>query len=94
MTIDHILVDRRAKIGEVSVYDLEGSDHRPVLVDVGLVPDTGAAVADRDADRDEALLRWATSDRRLIQRMLSLTPEERLRGLARAAAFFAAARRA
>lgn len=50
--------------------------------------------ADRDPERDEALLRWATSDRRLIQRMLSLTPEERLRGLARAAAFFRVARRA
>lgn len=49
---------------------------------------------ERDAERDEALGRWATSDRRLIRRMLALTPEERLRGLARAAAFFAAARRA
>lgn len=48
---------------------------------------------DREPQRDEALLRWATSDRRLIHRMLSLTPEERLRGLARAAAFFRAARR-
>lgn len=57
-------------------------------------PHTGGVEADRDPERDEALLRWATSDRRLIQRMLSLTPEERLRGLARAAAFFRVARRA
>jgi len=48
----------------------------------------------QDLERDDALRRWATSDRRLIRRMLSLTSEERLRGLARAAAFFAAARRA
>lgn len=36
VTIDHILIDRRATPGRVTVHDLPGSDHRPVLAEVGL----------------------------------------------------------
>lgn len=49
--------------------------------------DEGATVADRPTGGA------AGDDRVLIQRMLELTPEQRLLGLVRAAAFFGDARR-
>lgn len=49
--------------------------------------DEAATVADRPTEGA------AGDDRVLIQRMLELTPEQRLLGLVRAAAFFRGARR-
>ncbi|MCX5069666.1 endonuclease/exonuclease/phosphatase family protein [Micromonospora lupini] len=36
VTIDHVLVDRRIAADEVTVFDLPGSDHRPVLATLRL----------------------------------------------------------
>ncbi|HEX5542483.1 MAG TPA: endonuclease/exonuclease/phosphatase family protein [Micromonospora sp.] len=36
VTIDHVLVDKRIGVREVSVHPLAGSDHRPVLADLSL----------------------------------------------------------
>lgn len=41
VTIDHVLVDRRATPIRVTVHDLPGSDHRPVLAEVGLARGAG-----------------------------------------------------
>lgn len=36
VTIDHVLVDRRVGVRDVSVLDLPGSDHRPVFAELAL----------------------------------------------------------
>ncbi len=36
VTIDHVLVDRRVGVRELSVHPLPGSDHRPVLAELSL----------------------------------------------------------
>lgn len=36
VTIDHVLVDQRIQVAEVSIHDLEGTDHRAVMADVVL----------------------------------------------------------
>jgi endonuclease/exonuclease/phosphatase family metal-dependent hydrolase len=36
LTIDHVLVDRRAAVHRVTVHDLPGSDHRAVFADLRL----------------------------------------------------------
>ena len=41
VTIDHVLADDRLEVGEVSVHDVEGSDHRAVFAEL-LVPREGA----------------------------------------------------
>jgi endonuclease/exonuclease/phosphatase (EEP) superfamily protein YafD len=40
VTIDHVLVDRRIAVREVSVHPLRHSDHRPVLAEVTLPGDS------------------------------------------------------
>jgi hypothetical protein len=48
---------------------------------------------DRLTERDDVDPSPADDERALIRRMLDLTPEQRIIGLVKAAAFFAAARR-
>jgi endonuclease/exonuclease/phosphatase family metal-dependent hydrolase len=36
VTIDHVLVDERVEVGDVSIHSLTGTDHRPIFVELGL----------------------------------------------------------
>ncbi|WP_083983708.1 endonuclease/exonuclease/phosphatase family protein [Actinomadura hibisca] len=36
LTLDHVLVDRRARVRSYTVHDLHGSDHRAVVAELGL----------------------------------------------------------